>query len=376
MKVAYFTNHLGQIKGHGIARYAKKLLKSITDVDPNIILSPVSTIKKENINNFDYLNKEFGLSLLPWGRYLTALSWSILKRPYIEHWIQQDFDILHSPNLGYPVPTKKPFAITVHDIGPLTRPEFFDKLSIHWMKIGFPYMINHASAIICVSRSTADEIISAVGSHIGKRVFVTHEGVDPKFFDHPDPNCFNLLSENIPNGLPFLLAVGGISPRKNIIRILRAMEVIKDKIPHHLVLVGGSGWDENEVFNHIQGSQIKNRIHHLGYVSDEELHSLYCNADAFIYPSLFEGFGLPVLEAMASGCPVITSNVYSMPEIAGNAAVLVNPLSVEDIASAVLMICSQKALSTEMKDMGIAQAKRFTWNRCAKETCEIYRAII
>ena len=375
MKVAYFSNHFVESNGHGIARYVRQLYEAIHDLQSDICLMPVSSLSEKKIQNITRLKEKSNLKLLPWGRYVTALSWGFLKRPYLEHWLGNGFDLLHAPNLGYPVPTKKPYVVTVHDIGPLTRPEFFSKRSIRWMNLGFAHMVKRAAGIICVSQATADEVLSLAGKHIGNRLHVIHEGVDPLFFKEPDWKCLEGLPDLPPQGTPFCLAAGAISPRKNVLRIVQAMEKLKDELPHHLCFVGGSGWDAREVFDHFRDSPITDRIHHLGYVSDAQLHALYSSADVFVYPSLFEGFGLPVLEAMASGCPVVTSNTSSLPEVAGDSAVLVDPYDIPSITEAIYQLCSNSAYAKRFSGLGKQRASQFTWNECAFKVAEVYKII-
>ena len=376
MNVAYFSNHFAQTSGHGIARYVKQLYKAIHEFNPNIHITPISTLKSHGIHNFDQHKKDSDLKILPWGRYITALSWGIFKRPYIELWLENSFDLVHVPALGYPVPTQKPYIVTVHDIGPLTRPEFFSKRAIRWMKIGFAHMVKKASGIICVSKATADEVILQAGNPIQKRIHIIHEGVDPLFISKPDLKCLADLDGLPPEGTPFCLAAGAISPRKNTLGIIKAFELLKDKIPHHLCLVGGTGWDAREVFEKFRYSEIADRIHHLGYVSDIQLHALYSLADILVYPSLFEGFGLPALEAMAAGCPVITSNISSLPEIAGDAALLIDPFDVGSIARAIHEVCFDKSRKAEMSLRGKERASSFSWEHCARQVVDVYKSVV
>ncbi len=376
MKVAYFSNHFTQANGHGIARYVQRLYASLHDLKKDIHLVPVTSLGEREIHNIDQLKLESNLKLLPWGRYATAISWGFLKRPYLERWIGKDYDLVHAPNLGYPVPTKKPYVVTVHDIGPITRPEFFSKRAIRWMKLGFPHMVKKAAAIICVSKTTADEVMLKAGRHLHKKIFVTHEGVEEQFFQKPKMRSLEQLRGLPPQGTPFCLAAGAISPRKNVITIIKAIEMLKDVLPHHLCLVGGSGWDAKLVFDMFENSSVSERIHHLGYVSDEQLHALYNTASVFIYPSLFEGFGLPIIEAMASGCPVVTSNISSMPEIAGDSANLADPHDLTSIRDAIYRVCSNLDYARQLSERGKKRARSFTWRECARKTSDVYHAVI
>lgn len=148
-----------------------------------------------------------------------------------------------------------------------------------------------------------------------------------------------------------------------------------DSIPHHLVAVGASGWDMAEIYKELEGSPVRERIHFPGYVSDDQLLALYQHASVYVHPSLYEGFGLTVLEAMAAGCPVVTSNVTSLPEVAGDAALLVDPLDEEEIADAVKNICLDNQLASDLIEKGKRRSAQFSWDRCAREVATIYTSV-
>ena len=143
-----------------------------------------------------------------------------------------------------------------------------------------------------------------------------------------------------PDDVPVILTAGKISPRKNVQGVLRALKLVQDKIDHHLVLVGGAGWETEAVLKELDDGTLRDRVHLLDYVTDEQLRALYRRASLYIHPSLYEGFGLTVLEAMASGVPVITSNTSSLPEVAGDAGLLVDPANDAEIAEAICSICT------------------------------------
>jgi glycosyltransferase involved in cell wall biosynthesis len=177
---------------------------------------------------------------------------------------------------------------------------------------------------------------------------------------------------------PYLLFVSTIEPRKNITAIISAFNYLKQKykIPHNLVLIGRKGWHYEPIFTAIENSPCKNHIHHLDYLSDELVALFYAKADVFVYPSHYEGFGLPVLEAMTLGTPVVTSNSSSLPEVAGDAALLINPDEPMHLAEAILKLISDSQLRQEFIDKGKERAKLFSWERTAKETLKAYRSII
>lgn len=377
LKVAMFSNHFVAQKGEGIARYANQLHDAMKSVHSDIALTPVSSWRPQNVQNLTRLRDRLDIQFLPWGKHFTGLSWTFLKRPYLESGLNKSIDIVHPLSAFYPVPTRKPLVVTVHDIMPITHPEFFPKMGTgaHFMKAGLNYFLKRADAIICVSQSTANAVELYAKRSLGNRVHVIWEGADPAFLSKPDMSCLHDI-EVLPNTqIPFVLSVGGIVERKNIERLIQALESLKDEIPHHLVLVGGSWKGTEKILRRCRESVITDRIHYLGYVSNEQLHALYCLAKVFVYASLFEGFGLPVVEAMATGCPVVTSNISSLPEVVGDAALLVDPYKISSIAGAIGEICTNEGLAKQLSERGRLRERLFRWDTCAGKVADIYRRV-
>ncbi|PSN07039.1 glycosyl transferase family 1 [filamentous cyanobacterium CCP5] len=177
---------------------------------------------------------------------------------------------------------------------------------------------------------------------------------------------------------PYILLVSTLEPRKNVLTLIQAFEQLKStqKIEHQLILIGQKGWQFEPILKAIEESPWKSHIHHLGYLSDHEVAASYVYADVFAYPSFYEGFGLPVLEAMALGCPVVTSNQSSLPEVAGDAALLVNPSDAEELADGLYRVISDRSLRQTLIDRGKARAATYSWQRTAQETLAAYRSIL
>ncbi len=379
INVAYFSNQFASAAGHGIAHYAHRLYEGLsTHLDLNII--PIATGTDRSPAAHKALTEQTGLKLLPGGRKLTPLAWLLLNAPAIETLLPHSVDITHIVSLGFPVATHKKLVVTVHDIGPLTHPEYFTNSKPRLFKRSFDHMIRYADAIICVSQVTADAVVGyageAMGEAVGDRITVIHEGVDAAFFSQaPVVDPYPLLSDLPSPHTPFFMAAGAMSPRKNIGRVLEAFRKVKDTIPHHLVLVGGTGWDSTEILRLLEDEQLASRVHQLGYVSDEQLQALYKHADFYIHASLFEGFGLTVLEAMAAGCPVITSNISSLPEVAGDAALLISPTSPVEIANAIESFALTPSLRTHYTERGLKHVQSFSWASTAQGVANIYRGV-
>ena len=176
-----------------------------------------------------------------------------------------------------------------------------------------------------------------------------------------------------PVGVPFVLATGKISPRKNILGVMEAMAGLRATLPHHLVIAGGDGWAVADVYAAIKRLGLEGRIHFPGFVSDAELATLYAEAAVYVHPSFYEGFGLTVLEAMAAGTPVIAADRSSLPEVAGEAALLVDPADVDALAQAILRLSTDEALTANLRARGHARAATFTWEAAAEAMESIYR---
>lgn len=373
--IAYFSNQFAGPDGHGIRRYARHLYLAMSEVRPDLNMMPVAAWSRHGLNGKKRLVEQYGVRFLPWGRRLTPLVWSLLDWPPIERWMGDAVDLVHAVSLGYPIATRKPYVVTVHDIGPLTHPEFFTNTWPWIMKKSLKQALKRADALICVSHATAAELTGYVGDSLGDRIRVAQEGVSTEFFKPADPTALLSMTDLPPNETPFILATGKISPRKNVPRIIRALSKIADAVPHHLVLVGGDGWDTGQVLEEIRKSGIEKRVHMPGYVDDDQLRALYSCAELYVHPSLYEGFGLTILEAMAAGCPVVTSNTSSLPEVAGDAAILVDPCDTDEIAEAIRAVCMDASIAGELRQRGWARAKSFTWDRCARKVADVYKEV-
>lgn len=371
MNVAFFSNQFASSQGHGIAHYAHRLYEHLC-ILPNINVLPVATWSDLPASQLRDLRESTKLRLLPWGRKLTPLCWTFLNWPPIEQWLDVPTDITHMVAPGFPVATNAKLVVTVHDLGPILHPEYFSDSKPWLFRRGMDFAVANADALVCVSESTAIDLLDVYGSHLEGKVHVALEGVDKNFFG---TRSIDQLKPLPTGGKPFFLAAGAMSPRKNLKRVLAAFERVQDVIPHHLILVGGSGWESKEIHEELSKPSMRNRVHHLGYVSDSELRALYQAAEFYVHPSLYEGFGLTILEAMAAGCPVITSNTSSLPEVAGEAAELVDPISIDEIAESILKMASSEQLRERMRTNGLERASQFSWSDCAAKVANVYRAL-
>ena len=374
MKVLYHSDAFVSDTRYGLSRVAWELYESLVRTDRNLELIPFSSRCKVSGEQLETLINEYGYVRPSWKHRNLVLSWALTGYPKIES-LSVDVDVVHTVEMDYPVATKKPWIVTVHDLGPLSHPEYFSKSRPLLRMAGIKSAIKRADKIVAVSSATANAIEDIAECDLGDRLCVVHEGVSDFFYQKETANCLDELDDMPANGTPFFLWTGSLNPRKNLSTVLEAYERIAKDVPHHLVLAGGLGWDNHHLLQKIAGSEFCNHIHRPGFVSDDQLRGLYRSASVFIYVSLMEGFGLPILEAMACSCPVITSNVSSMPEVAGEAGMLVDPHSVEELADAMKEIATSETVYEKFVDAGNKRAKSFTWDKCAGSMINIYESV-
>lgn len=297
----------------------------------------------------------------------------------------RDVDVFHSPLLGFPPAVlREPLVrrvLTVYDLIPLLHPEFFEFRGEHFLA---PIIraIRPDDWVVAISESTRADLLQVRPELDPARVRVTPLAADPATFhpvDDPAARAAARARYGIPEG-PYLLSLNTLEPRKNLDRLVRAFArvVQQERVPGlSLVLVGARGWKTEALFRAIdEAGPIRDRVVVAGFVDDADLAALYSGATAFVYPSLYEGFGLPPLEAMQCGTPVVASNTSSLPEVVGDAGLMVDPRDVEAIAGALLRVCGDEALRARMSAASLARAAGFTWSRTADLTLEAYRAAI
>jgi glycosyltransferase involved in cell wall biosynthesis len=277
--------------------------------------------------------------------------------------------VLWSPNNTGPVATYRQVC-TFHDLIPLDNPEWFSPRFSAWYGWLMPRLARHVAHLIAVSEFTKQRIVELFGVRPGK-VTVIPNGVDRRFSVRPAEEVAATRKQlGLPEG-NYLLFVGSLEPRKNLGRLLLAWERAQSQLPDDTWLVVAGAKGRSQVFSQVSLQQLPPRVHMTGYVSDEGLPALYSGALAVVYPSLYEGFGLPPLEAMACGTPVITSNTTSLPEVTGDAAVLVDPLDPDQIASAIARVVADSALRAELSRRGTARAADYSWDSAASATLQV-----
>lgn len=291
--------------------------------------------------------------------------------------IEKKLDLFFAPDHHIPYMKTIPVVATVMDIIPFIHPQWASPRLRRVKNYAFKKAILSADHIITVSQYSKNEIIKYF--NIDKcKVSVVMLGVDKKYFIriNEDTKLTVLKRYNLEKN--FFIFVGTLQPRKNIMKIIEAFESLPVSIKerNHLIIVGQNGWKTDELIIKLHHLQKSGYGRWLNYVPDDQLLSLLQSAIALVYPSLYEGFGLPIVEAFASNCPVISSNTTSIPEVAGDAAILVDPNSIDQISSAMYKISTNSELRTELISKGQKQVKKFTWSKSAQVHLDILQKVL
>lgn len=287
-------------------------------------------------------------------------------------------DLVHATDFVLP-PTlpKTRTLLTVHDLSFVRVPEAASPRLRAYLNAVVPRSVARADHILADSAATRDDLIALYGTAVDK-ITVLLSGVEARFQPISDQALLRAAQSKygIP-ARPYILAVGTVQPRKNYARLIAALaQVRKRGIEADLVVAGGRGWLEDPIYAAIDAHQLRDHVHFIGFADDADLPTLYSGASAVAVPSLYEGFGLPVLEAMACGVPVLTSNLSSLPEVAGDAALLVDPLDTEAIAAALMRLLSDSALRAELIARGLKRAAGFTWESAAAQLAQVYAQML
>ncbi len=274
-------------------------------------------------------------------------------------------DVVHSPHYTMPMFASCAKVVTFHDMTFFLHPEAHLFYKLIFFRGMIPISARYADALIAISQNTHKDITRLL--HINaERLFTIPYGEEQQAA---------LRKYDLP--AQFILYVGNLEPRKNLPRLLRAFaKLVQRGFPHALVLAGARGWMDEEVFATLRELNLGHRVFLPGYIPQAELPALYSAASLFVYASRYEGFGLPVLEAMACGAPVITSNVASMPEIAGDAGVLIQPDNEAELSEAMARVLSDNDLRTFLVHRGLERSKIFSWERAAQETLAVYERAV
>lgn len=363
MRIGVDARPLREKQTSGIPRYVRSLLAALAEID--------------KVNEYVlYAHKDFDFKLPPrFSKRSGALTryGSVWMQAELPFWLTQDnIDVFWGTQHILPLRMSKKIKgiLTMHDLVHYVFPETMKPLNLFINRLIIPPSVHRTDAIVAISHWTLSDVKKYLNPH-PKVMKVAHLGVGKNFYPRDVSQSKSLLREKFQITKPFLLTVGTFEPRKNIAGIFKAYSLLADKIPHDLVVVGQKGWKNKQVLDEMLKSRISSRIHLLGYVEDELIPNLYSAADIFIFPSLYEGFGLPPLEAMACAVPVVSSNISSIPEVVDDAALLINPQNPLEISIGIKKILELPELRSQLIERGLRQAAQFTWDKAARAMVDV-----
>lgn len=368
----------GMWQGAGIGRYTRELVQAAALAAPDMALhlffaagslDPQSPFARY-AHALAAAHPNITLRPIPISPRLLTILWQRLRLPLRVEWLIGPLDVVHAPDFVLP-PTQARTLLTIHDLTFLVEPACAEPNLRRYLSEAVPRSLRRADLIVVDSKATANDLGKLYGIP-SRRIRLLYPAVDQRFRPMPATETAPLRERlRLPDR--FLLFVGTLEPRKNLTRLLQAFALLRADYPDlHLVIAGRRGWLYDEIFATVDRCGLRERVHFLDFVADGDLPALYNLAEAFVYPSLYEGFGFPVLEALACGTPVVTAKVASLPEVAGSAAIMVDPREVEDIAAGI------RAALTDPEPLragGPPQAATFRWEQTGQALVAIYREL-
>lgn len=379
MKVLIEARPLIQTQRAGIAYSTYWLCRALLEeaIDVEIIIWALN-LKQHPFS--DYCNAQFqGKPFPPLPRRILEQIWKV------SHFraVRADADIYHLPFAALParrISERTRLVTTINDLAYIHYPEVIsDRNYLKYLSKAYSLQARTADAVIAISQSTKNDIVEVTGVS-PEKITVIHLGTElqaPSEADWLEYGCQEFKRLQMPER--YFLCVGTWEPRKNLIGVFKACHALRETLEQeniYLCIAGGSGWKNDEAEAAIQDLNLGNRVLRLGYVPRKLLPHLYARSLAFLFPSLYEGFGLPVVEAMSCGAPVVTSNVSSLPEISDDAALMIDPKSEEELATAMKTLIQNETLRLQLMEKGFQQARRFSWQKMARETLQVYESVL
>lgn len=346
----------------GIGTYIRNIVPAVISACPNVEFYLLGS--KRELEKFEWA-KRSGTTVID----CTAPIYSITEQLDFLKKIPANSSVVWIPHYNIPFFGSRKLIVTVHDLFHLAMPAYIGGLHKRlYARLMFNAVARNADIIICVSQFTANELFRLTDTD-QKKVRVIHHGVAA--------SCPSDQSEGNPHSKPYLLFVGNVKPNKNLIRLLEAFKTVCSAIPHDLVIVGKKeGFITSEANVMAKANELGSRVRFTGAVNNSALQRFYRHATAFVFPSLYEGFGFPPLEAMTYGCPVISSHAASLKEICGAAAYYIDPYNVENIANAIVQVLGNESLRQALINKGYERAKMYTWERSAHQHISVFEEML
>jgi len=366
-------------QGAGIGNYVRSLVDAMLAQDSRNHYTLLTSGRPTREHPFPKADNVRGRSIIIPDRYLNIL-WYRWRLPLHATFFTGQADIYHGPDFVLPpINGKVRKVVTVHDLAFLEHPEYAVPQLAAFLKKVVPEAVAAADVVAAVSQSTSQTLIE----HFRippEKITIIPNGIRSYFRRITDPILLAATRHKFGLKHPLVLGVGTLEPRKNHLGLIKAFHKAQSAAgnrsrPAMLALAGGPGWLYNETQQLIAKLKLENKIRFLGRVSELELITLYSMADVFAFPSFFEGFGVPPIEAMACGAPVVTSNTSSLPEVVGDAALLIDPYNTGELARAMLQVLENEQLREELRQKGYARAQHFTWPTSASKMLSVYQRL-
>ncbi|MEM9776293.1 MAG: glycosyltransferase family 1 protein [Chloroflexota bacterium] len=303
--------------------------------------------------------------------------WYRLRLPLPVQTFTGRLNLFHSPDFVLPPLARQiPSLLTVHDLSFLHYPHTFTPALVNYLNSVVPWSVRRATHILADSEATKTDLVE-LWKTPAEKITVLYSGVHSRFAPVVDSSKIQAMRQKYKlSEAPIILSVGTVQPRKNYQMLIQAFARIADKFEHKLIITGGKGWLVDDILAEVEAQNLTGRVIFTGFIADEDLSTLYSAADVLAFPSLYEGFGLPILEAMACGTPVINSDASCLPEVAGSATVQLPPENVDRWATELANLLSDKALHDQLRTAGFEQARRFTWQKSAEQLLAIYSTLL
>ncbi|MEA3407724.1 MAG: glycosyltransferase family 1 protein [Chloroflexota bacterium] len=367
---AHLLSSKANYRSAGVSRYIQALLTHLPQVDDRFqYVAFMGTAHTQS--------RGWHICTSPWPteRPVARILWEQTLQPWAAH--REKLDLLHQPVYVGPLLRTCPTVVTLHDLSFYLYPELFPRGRRIYLQHMTQYTVEHAQAVITGSESSKRDALRLF-TIPEEKITVIPDGVEPRMKPLHDPAAIEALRQRYHLPSDMLLFLGTLEPRKNIITLLEAYALLRQRtdIRHGLVVAGGRGWYYDEIYAMAKRLGLQEAVQFTGYVPDEELPLWYNAADLFVYPSLYEGFGLPPLEAMACGTPVITSNTSSLPEIVGDGGLTVDPHDPQALAEAIYSVLSDPAHHERLAQAARSQASRFSWRTTAARTAQLYHRVL